>query len=53
MWNFNNSLLKDKEFCSHIEKLIDCHLCFLPSFASPPDGWEFLKIVFSRNKWRR
>ena len=44
MWNFNNSLLKDKEFCTYIEKLIDCHLCFLPSFASPPDGWEFLKL---------
>ena len=41
-----------------IEKLIDCHLRFLPSFASLQD-WKFLKlfikeesIVFSHNKWR-
>ena len=56
----NNSLLKDKDFCTSIEKLIDCHLLFLPSFASLQDWWEFLKlsikeesIVFSRNKRRR
>ena len=55
----NNSLLKDKDFCTSIEKLIDCHLLFLPSFASLQDWWEFLKlsikeesIVFSRNKRR-
>ena len=60
MWNFDNSLLKDKEFCTYIEKLIDSHLRFLPSFASLQDWWEFLKlsikeewIVFSGNKWRR
>ena len=58
MWNFDNSLLKDKEFCTYIEKLIDSHLRFLPSFASLQDWWEFLKlsikeesIVFS-HKWR-
>ena len=28
MWNFDNSLLKDKEFCTYIEKLIDSHLRF-------------------------
>ena len=55
----NNYLLKDKDFCTSIEKLIDCHLRFLPSFASLQDWWKFLKlfikeesIVFSRNKWR-
>ena len=60
VWNLNNSLLKDKNFCTSIEKLIDCHLLFLPSFASLQDWWEFLKlsikeesIVFSRNKRRR
>ena len=60
VWNLNNSLLKDKDFCTSIEKLIDCHLLFLPSFASLQDWWEFLKlsikeesIVFSRNKRRR
>ena len=60
VWNFNNSLLKDKDFCTTIEKLIDCHLRFLPSFASLQDWWEFLKlsieeesIAFSRNKQRR
>ena len=60
VWNFNNSLLKDKDFCTTIEKLIDCHLRFLPSFASLQDWWEFLKlsikeesIAFSRNKRRR
>ena len=44
----------------YIDKLIDCHLRFLPSFASLQDWWEFLKlsikeelIAFSRNKWRR
>ena len=44
----------------YIEKLIDCHLRFLPSFASLQDWWEFLKlsikeelIAFSRNKRRR
>ena len=59
VWNFNNSLLKDKDFCTTIEKLIDCHLRFLPSFASLQDWWEFLKlsikeelIAFSRNKRR-
>ena len=42
-----------------IEKLIDCHLRFLPSFASLQDWWKFLKlfikeesIVISHNKWR-
>ena len=60
VWNFNNSLLKDKVFCPFIEKLIDSHLRFLPSFASLQDWWEFLKlsikeesIAFSRNKRRR
>ena len=60
VWNFNNSLLKDKDFCTTIEKLIDCHLRFLPSFASLQDWWEFLKlsikeesIAFSHNKRRR
>ena len=60
VWNFNNSLLKNKDFCTSIEKLIDCHLRFLPSFTSLQDWWEFLKlsikeesIVFSRNKRRR
>ena len=59
VWNFNNSLVKDKDFCATIEKLIDCHLRFLPSFASLQDWWEFLKlsikeesIAFSCNKWR-
>ncbi|CAH3157090.1 unnamed protein product [Pocillopora meandrina] len=28
VWNLNNSLLKDKDFCTSIEKLIDCHLLF-------------------------
>ena len=53
-------LLKDKDFCTSIEKLIDCHLRFLPSFTSLQDWWKFLKlsikeesIVFSRNKRRR
>ena len=60
VWNFNNSLLKNEDFCTSIEKLIDCHLRFLPSFTSLQDWWEFLKlsikeesIVFSRNKRRR
>ena len=60
VWNFNNSLLKDKDFCTTIEKFIDCHLRFLPSFASLQDWWEFLKlsikeesIAFSHNKRRR
>ena len=60
VWNFNNSLLKDKDFCTTIKKLIDCHLRFLPSFASLQDWWEFLKlsikeesIAFSHNKRRR
>ena len=60
VWNFNNSLLKNKDFCTSIEKLIDCHLRFLPSFTSLQDWWEFLKlsikeesIVFSCNKRRR
>ena len=60
VWNFNNSLLKDKVFCTSIEKLIDSHLRFLPSFASLQDWWEFLKlsikeesIAFSHNKQRR
>ena len=51
--------MKDKDFCTSIEKLIDCHLRFLPSFASLQDWLKFLKlfikeesIVFSRNKWR-
>ena len=51
--------MKDKDFCTSIEKLIDCHLRFLPAFASLQDWWKFLKlfikeesIVFSRNKWR-
>ena len=55
----NNYLLKDKDFCTSIEKLIDCHLRFLPSFASLQDWWKFLKlfikeeaIVFSHNKWK-
>ena len=59
VWNFHNSLVKDKDFCATIEKLIDCHLRFLPSFASLQDWWEFLKlsikeesIAFSCNKWR-
>ena len=60
VWTFNNSLLKDKDFCTTIEKFIDCHLRFLPSFASLQDWWEFLKlsikeesIAFSHNKQRR
>ena len=60
VWNLNNSLLKDKDFCTSIEKLIDSHMRFLPSFASLQDWWEFLKqsikeesIAFSRNKRRR
>ena len=60
VWNFNNFLLKDKDFCTTIEKFIDCHLRFLPSFASLQDWWEFLKlsikeesIAFSHNKRRR
>ena len=60
VWNLNNSLLKDKDFCTSIEKLIDSHLRFLPSFASLQDWWEFLKlsikeesIAFSHNKQRR
>ena len=60
VWNFNNSLLKDKDFCTTIKKFIDCHLRFLPSFASLQDWWEFLKlsikeesIAFSHNKRRR
>ena len=60
MWNFNNSLLKDKDFCTTIKKFIHCHLRFLPSFASLQDWWEFLKlsikeesIAFSHNKRRR
>ena len=32
VWNFNNSLLKDKDFCTTIEKLIDCHLRFFTLF---------------------
>ena len=60
VWNFNNSLLKDKDFSTTIEKLIDCHLRFLPSFASLQDWWEFLKlsikeesVAFLHNKRRR
>ena len=30
VWNFNNSLLKDKDFCTTIEKLIDCNAFFYP-----------------------
>ena len=60
VWNFKNSLLKDKVFCTSTEKLIDSHLRFLPSFASLQDWWEFLKlyikeesIAFSGTKRRR
>ena len=59
VWNFNNSHMKDKDFCATIEKLIDYHLRFLPSYASLQDWWEFLKlsikeesIAFSCNKRR-
>ena len=59
VWNFNNSLMKDKDFCATIEKLIDYHLRFIPSYASLQDWWEFLKlsikeesIAFSCNKRR-
>ena len=59
VWNFNNSLMKDKDFCATIEKLIDYHLRFLPSYASLQDWWEFFKlsikeesIAFSYNKRR-
>ena len=51
--------MKDKDFCATIEKLIDYHLRFLPSYASLQDWWEFLKlsikeesIAFSCNKRR-
>ena len=51
--------MKDKDFCATIEKLIDYHLRFLPSYASLQDWWEFLKlsikeesIAFSCNKQR-
>ena len=60
VWNFNNSLLKEKDFCIAIDNLIDDHIRFLHAFVSIQDWWEFLKrsvrkeaISFSRKKWRR
>lgn len=60
IWNFNNSLLKDKDFRIAIENLIDDHIRFLHAFVCIQDWWEFLKrsvkeeaISFSRKKRRR
>ena len=60
VWKFNNSLLDDKVFCDIIRKLIQDHVFYSASFASPQDWWEFLKvsikeesISFSRRKRRQ
>ena len=60
VWKFNNSLLDDKAFCDIIRNLIQDHVFYSASFASPQDWWEFLKvsikeesISFSRRKRRQ
>lgn len=60
IWKLNNSLLDDKKFCDIIRTLIQNHIFYFASFASPQDWWEFLKvsikeesISFSRQKRRK
>ena len=60
IWKLNNSLLDDKKFCEIIRNLIQNHILYFASFASPQDWWEFLKlsikeesISFSRQKRRK
>ena len=44
LWKFNNSLLRDENYCISIRSLIDQHLLFKHVFLSIKDFWESLKV---------
>ena len=60
VWKFNNSLLKDEEFCALLSDLIDSFLLSRSTFPSDLDMWDSLKqeikrfsISYSREKRRQ